>query len=101
MKKSAIAMSLISLALIIGAGIGIYRHYQANHISSDLRRTLTAAVDPRCSMNDELTYLRDARAQVRSLRDAQLEDYLQSAVESMQTDFCSYLRNMMTTSNDG
>jgi len=51
---------------------GGYRVYDRHYLSSDLKRTLVAAVDPSASENDLVAYIRDARLQVRTTRDREV-----------------------------
>lgn len=69
-KRLFVALGILVL-LLAGAVYGSWSIYQ-HHLSADLRRTLTAAVDPTASDADVHAYLRDARLQVRTTRDKEL-----------------------------
>ena len=68
--KSAI-LGYLSMMAIVGVLVG-YQEYDKRYISSDLRRTLTAAVDVTASQADIESYIRTARLQVRTKKDAAL-----------------------------
>ena len=68
---------LILLACLAYAG---YWRYDHAFISPGLRESLTAAVDPASTQSDILEALRNAQAQIHTLRDAELESMLQRAV---------------------
>jgi hypothetical protein len=66
---------LIAAACLIGlvaCGFGGYHLYDNHHLSSDLKHTLRAAMDPNTSVADDRIYIRDARLQVRTKLDAQV-----------------------------
>jgi len=78
-SKAAIFGLLIA---IIGFGcFGGYQLYQRRYISSDLKRTLLAAMDPTTSESDILVYIRDARLQVRTRKDAEILQKFQTCVQ--------------------
>ncbi len=68
MTKKLIA-GVIFLALAGAAAFG-YEYYQWHHLSAELKRSLTAALDQSASRDDVRVYNRDARLQVRTQRDA-------------------------------
>jgi hypothetical protein len=77
--KAAIYGFLIALAVC--GSFGGYELYQRHHLSSDIKRTLTAAMDPSASEADVLTYIRDARLQVHTKKDADLSQKFQTCVQ--------------------
>jgi hypothetical protein len=83
MKK--IMVVAVMLILVGGAGAGGYYFYNTRCLSSDLRRTLTAAMDPSASENDILAYLRDARLQVRTKKDTEVLKKFQGAIDNAQS----------------
>jgi hypothetical protein len=77
--KAAIFGLLIA---IIGFGcLGGYKLYQRRYMSSDLKRTLLVAMDPTASESDILVYIRDARLQVLTRKDAEVLQKLQTCVQ--------------------
>jgi hypothetical protein len=82
-------MSTTLKALIFGVSIGIiglgcfggYVLYQRHYLSSDIRRSLTAAMDPTATESDVLTYIRDARLQVRTERDRETLEKFETCVQ--------------------
>jgi hypothetical protein len=62
------------------AGFLGYYLYQ-RHLSSDLKRTLVAAMDPHCSVADVQQYLHAARPLVRTKRDAEVLAQMEHAFE--------------------
>lgn len=60
----------VLIVAIIAGGFYAYQFYQGHHLSSDLRRTLTAGMDPSATEADEHVYIRDARLQIRTRKDA-------------------------------
>jgi hypothetical protein len=69
-----------AIAVIVCGSFGGYQLYQRHHLSSDLKRTLTAAMDSSATEEDVSTYLRDARLQVRTRKDAEILQKFQKAV---------------------
>jgi len=74
MKRFAFVLLALS-AILITAGFGGWHLYQ-NHLSSDLKRTLIAGVDPNANEADVHVYIRDARLQVRTKKDQTTFDKL-------------------------
>lgn len=88
------------------AGLAGYHLYQ-RHLSSNLKRTLVAAMDPHCSIADVQQYLHAARPLVRTKRDAevlaQTQKAFEMAVAAQQTmdEYRQYtLRNLNDTLQD-
>jgi len=65
------AVYILFVALVAG-GFSGYHIYQTHHLSSDLKRTLTAAMDPHNMNIDVQGYLHDAELQIRTKRDAEV-----------------------------
>jgi hypothetical protein len=63
---------VVAIAVLAGGGVASYRWYDTHHISSEFRRTAAAICDPTTSGSDQESYLRSARLQVRTARDAAL-----------------------------
>jgi len=63
---------VIGMAGIAALAVEGYRAYQA-HVSSDLRKTLTAALDPTTRVGDIRTYQRKARLDVHTKKDRDLD----------------------------
>ncbi len=76
----ALAVAGAVLASVCLAGFLGYYLYQ-HHLSSDLKRTLVAAMDPHCSVADVQQYLHAARPLVRTKRDAEVLAQTQEAFE--------------------
>ncbi len=70
----------VSILLMSGVTYGGWRLYQ-RHLSSDLRGTLVAAADPTASDAELHAYLRRARFQVRTERDAEIFGKIATAVQ--------------------
>ena len=80
MKVSPPLASAVLILLVAGVSYGGWRIYQG-HLSGDLRRTLIAAADPTASNADIHAYLRRARLQVRTDRDAEVFGKLATSVQ--------------------
>jgi hypothetical protein len=76
---------LLSILLVCGLIYGGCRLYQT-HLSSDLRGTLIAAADPTASDAELHAYLRRARFQVRTERDAEIFEKIATAVQLSDGD---------------
>ncbi len=77
--KSLFAMVVLALTLS-GIAYGAFRLYE-RHLSNGLRRTLLAAADATASNADIHAYLRRARLQIRTERDAEVFGKLATAVQ--------------------
>lgn len=55
--------------------------YQRCYLSSDLKRTLIAAMDPAVTENDIMAYIHEARLQVRTRKDAEVLQKFQTAIQ--------------------
>jgi len=84
MKRTVVIVS-ISLILLVAAGFGAYHLYDTRYLTPTLKRTLTAAMDSSASRFDILSYLRDARLQVRTKRDAEVLKMFQDAVDHVSS----------------
>jgi hypothetical protein len=88
MRKVAVIAGVIGLVVLTAVCYGSFRLYE-NHLSSTLKRTLLASMDSSASENDIRSYLRDARLQVRTQKDAvvlqELEDAVNCADKSADT----------------
>jgi hypothetical protein len=73
------------LLLLAGLGFAGYWHFDRTHLSSGLRQTLAAAVDPSSTDSDVLMDLRNARLQIHTTRDAEVEARLERAVQLTQS----------------
>jgi hypothetical protein len=71
MKRSAVVLILL-LLVFSASGYAAYNYYNNHHVSSDLKRTLTAAMDPANKDSDIESYMHDARVQVRTKKDSEL-----------------------------
>lgn len=80
MKLSLFFALAVLILLVAGVSYGSWRLYQG-HISTDLRRTLIAAADPTSSNTDVHAYLRRARLQIRTNRDAEVFGKLATSVQ--------------------
>jgi hypothetical protein len=70
------------LLVIIGlACVGSCRLYQRRYLSSDIKPTLKAAMDPAATEADVMAYIRDARLQVRTEKDAEVLQNFQTCVQ--------------------
>jgi len=68
--------------VVIGFGcFGGYELYEKRYLSSDLRRTLTAAMDPAATNGDIMAYVRDARLQIRTMKDAAVFQKFEECVQ--------------------
>ena len=75
MSRTATTLFVGVLAVIlVGGCFGGYQLYQRHYLSSGMKRTLTAAMDPSATESDIRTYIRDARLQVHTSRDAKTAD---------------------------
>jgi len=74
----------VFLVLVAGAGYAGYRHYDRTHLSPSLRQTLIAAVDPRSTDTDVLIDLGNARSQVSTSRDAEVEARFERVLQLAQ-----------------
>lgn len=75
---------LVVLVILVVVGLGSfggYWFYEQHHISSDLKRTILAALDSHSTENDFHVYMREARLQVRTRRDAIVLAKLENAAE--------------------
>jgi hypothetical protein len=68
---------------LAGAWFG-HTYYERHYISSDIRRILTAAMDPNVTKADVHAYLREARLKVGTQKDAQLLQSFESALNIFQ-----------------
>lgn len=71
---------LLILVVVSCVGYGILR-YHNRHLSSELKRTLIASLDSSASEDDIHAYLREARLQVRTRKDAEVLQKFETAVE--------------------
>ncbi len=69
-------IGLLIVVVLSGTAVVGWSYYQ-NSVSWDLRRTLTTAARPDCSLDDISAYVRTARLQVRTRRDKELEGELE------------------------
>jgi hypothetical protein len=69
------------IALIGLCCFGGYRLYQRHYLSSDMKRTLTAAMDQTASENDIEAYIREARLQVHTGRDTAILEKFETCVQ--------------------
>jgi len=70
MKRSVkVTILSVFIVFLVAGCIGGYRMYQRYYLSSDLRRTLTAAMDESATEADIQSYLRTARLQIRTKKD--------------------------------
>ena len=104
MKRTLRLGSIATHLVVAIAGIfGGYVLYERHYLSSGLKRTLTAAMDASALENDVMTYLRDARLQVNTTRDAevleQLETCIQLAKDSREISDRHLNRAMQSLSN--
>jgi hypothetical protein len=74
-------LGLIDVAMTVGCGVASYHWYDKHHVSADLRRTITAALDASATDSDIRTYTRDARLQVHTTKDAALLSEFEQVVE--------------------
>jgi hypothetical protein len=82
MSKTLKAVTFALFIALIGLGcFGGYRLYQRRYLSSDMKRTLTAAMDPAASENDVVTYIRDARLQVHTERDIAILEKFETCMQ--------------------
>jgi hypothetical protein len=96
---------IITAALVVCAAGTFFgwRAYQ-NHLSTPLRRTLTAAMDPNATIADFRQYLHEARPLVRTRKDAELLDEVQQAFQmAEEADQTSeeYANYLQTAVEDG
>jgi capsule polysaccharide export protein KpsE/RkpR len=83
MSKSLKSATLGLFVAVIGFGcFGGYQLYQWRYLSSDIKRTLTAAMDPLASENDVMAYVRDARLQVHTQKDAEILEKVETCTFS-------------------
>jgi hypothetical protein len=68
-------------AVMILSCFGGYQLYQRRYLSSDLKRTLIAAMDPAVTENDIVAYLHDARLQVRTRKDAEILQKFETTIQ--------------------
>jgi len=67
--------ALIGVLLFLAIGLLCFRAYETyewHYLSSGLKRTLGAGMDSTATQSDIASYMRDARLQVRTKRDAQV-----------------------------
>lgn len=87
MKKARVLIAFT--LLLVAASYGGFRLYEC-HLSSDLKRTLVAALDQSATDTDILVYVRDARLQVRTEKDkttfSKLEKILQLAQNAQEIE---------------
>lgn len=76
---------LVWLLLLAGLAYAGYWRYDHTHISSSLRESLTAAVNPANTESDVLMDLNNAQSQIHTTRDAEVESILQRAVQLAQS----------------
>jgi hypothetical protein len=70
------------LAIVLAGGcFGGYQLYQRRYLSSNMKRTLTAAMDPSATESDIRTYIRDARLQIHTRKDAEILQKFQTVVQ--------------------
>jgi hypothetical protein len=82
MGRTSKATGFGLLLVIIGlACFGSYRLYQRRYLSSDIKRTLKAAVDPAATEADVMAYIRDARLQVHTEKDAEVLQNFETCVQ--------------------
>jgi len=79
-KSLKVAIFAILIAVVGLSCIGGYQLYQRRYLSPDLKRTLTAALDPSATEGDILVYIRDARLQVRTNKDAEVLQKFQTCI---------------------
>jgi sRNA-binding carbon storage regulator CsrA len=77
----AFLWGLLALIVAVLGCFGAYERYEWHYLSSDFKRTLTAAMDFSASNGDVATYMRDARLQVRTQRDAQVLQKFENCVQ--------------------
>ncbi len=79
LKMKRIVTVALLVLLAAGSYLGYYE-YDHHHLTSDLKRTLQAALDPDTTDADAAAYLRQAHLQVRTKLDAEVEGRFQQAV---------------------
>jgi hypothetical protein len=80
-RTTVLAMTLVGLALMGVALVGGYRVYQ-QHISSDVRAAVLAAVGDNATEADIVVYLRAAKLASRTKRDAEVVDLLDRGINA-------------------
>jgi hypothetical protein len=87
MKKARVLFVLV--ILLVAASYGGFQLYE-RHLSSNLKRTLVAALDQSATDADILVYVREARLQVRTEKDkatlSKLEKMLQLAQDAQEIE---------------
>jgi len=86
MRKSSTSWVRRGIFLVLLAGLGYagYRHYDRTRLSSGLRQTLIAAVDPSSTDSDVLIDLGNARSQIYTTRDAEVEARFERVLQLAQ-----------------
>lgn len=83
MRKTASSLTVFLVVVVVAvasvAAYGIHR-FRDHYLSPELKRTLTAAMDTSATENDISAYLRDARLQVRTRKDAEILQEFETAV---------------------
>ena len=69
--KKAVGISVGTLVVLSGV-FASYQLYETRHLSSDLKRTLTAATDEHATEADLRSYFHDARLQVHTKKDEEI-----------------------------
>jgi len=85
-----------SAVVLAGVGcVGGHRQYQ-RHISAEVKRTLTAAMDTSATVAEDLEYINNARLQARTRKDSEVIQRFEKAVRYAQ--IADELMNQATVS---
>lgn len=79
MKK--VAGIFVGTLVVLSGGFAGYQLYETRHLSSDLKRTLTAATDEHATEADLRSYFHDARLQVHTKKDEEVLQKFEKAAQ--------------------
>jgi hypothetical protein len=92
--------AIVWLILLAGLAYAGYWRYDHTFISPGLRESLTAAVDPASTQSDILKDLTNAKSQIHTTRDAEVEGLLERAVLLTQSAAAASQQNGKGNSAD-
>jgi len=92
--------AIVWLILLAGLAYAGYWRYDHTFISPGLRESLTAAVDPASTQSDILKDLTNAKSQIHTTRDAEVEGLLERAVLLTQSAAAASQHNGNSADSD-